>query len=202
MFLINKEATTQKIELLDKSQIIFQNKLFTKWFDIFPKAYQKAFKFCRSQISDEYSSLYLLVEHRHYLTIWIEQEEVSLANKVYSSPINSDQPKSTDSLPLMAAISKGENPRYFDGEQSRNPNQFPREVLPDSLPEDISASEASIVTENLGYWYNHTEYYSPATPKLATGNLNQEQEIPESEFHLHPRFQEITKQSLKRLSKK
>ncbi|WP_287252063.1 hypothetical protein [Moorena sp. SIO4E2] len=74
--------------------------------------------------------------------------------------------------------------------------------LPDSLPEDISTSEASIVTQNPGYCYNPTESDSPATPKLATGNLNQEQEIPESEFHVHPRCQQITEQSLQRLSKK
>ncbi|AOY82184.2 hypothetical protein BJP36_22035 [Moorena producens JHB] len=201
MLIIAKEAATQQIEWLDKSTIIFKNKLFTRGFDISPNYFQKAFKFC-CQISEESPPLYLVLEHSQYLTIWIEQKEVTLAEKCYTLSINSSQPNSTDYLSLRVARSEAETPRHLDGEQSRNHNQLPRPVLTDSLPEDVSVSEASIVTQNSGYWYNPTESNSPATPKLATGNLNQEQEIPESEFHLHPRFQEITKQSLKRLSKK
>ncbi|NEO39328.1 MAG: hypothetical protein F6J90_24525 [Moorea sp. SIOASIH] len=202
MFILYQEAATQQIEWLDKSTIIFQNQLFTRAFDISPNYFQKAFKFCCYQISEESPPLYLVLEHPHYLTMWIEQKEVTLAEEGYSLSINSSQLNSTDYLSLRAARSEAETPRHLDGEQSRNHNQLPRPVLTDSLPEDVSVSEASIVTQNSGYWYNPTESDSPATPKLATGNLNQEQEIPESEFHLHPRFQEITKQSLKRLSKK
>lgn len=202
MFIIDQEAATQKIEWLDNSTIIFQNKLFSRGFDIFPNAYPKAFKFCLCKKYDESPFMYLILENPHYLTIWIEQEEVSVTDDVFTSPINSDKPKSTDSLLLKAPRSEAKIPRHLDGEESRNHNQFPTAVLPDSLPENISASEASVVTENPGYWYNPTESDSPATPKVPTGNLNQQQEIPESEFQLHPRSHQITEQSLERLSKK
>lgn len=202
MFIIDQEAATQKIEWLDNSTIIFQNKLFSRGFDIFPNAYPKAFKFCLCKIYDESPPMYLILEHPHYLTIWIEQEEVSVTDDVFTSPIKSDQPKSTDSLLLKAPRYKAETPRHLDGEESRNHNQFPTAVLPDSLPKDVSASEASIVTENLGYWYNRKKSDSQATSKVPTGNLNQQQEIPESEFQVHPRCQEITEQSLEGLSKK
>ncbi|NEO90491.1 hypothetical protein [Moorena sp. SIO3I6] len=202
MLIIAQEAATQQIEWLDKSTIIFQNKLFTRGFDISPNYFQKALKFCCCQISEESPPLYLVLEHPHYLTIWIEQKEVTLANEGYSLSINSAQPNSTDYLSLRAARSEAETPRHLDGEQSRNHNQLPRPVLTDSLPEDVSVSEASIVTENTGYCYNSTESDSLAHPKVPTGNLNQQQEITESEFHVHPRCQQITQQSLIRLSKK
>ncbi|NEO69069.1 hypothetical protein [Moorena sp. SIO3H5] len=202
MFIIDPEAATQKIESLDKSTIIFNNKLFTRGFDIFPNAYKKAFQFCIGKKNEEYSPVYLLVEHPHYITIWIEQEEVSVTDDVFTSPINSDQPKSTDSLLLKAPRYQGKSPRHLDGEESRNHNQFPTPVLSDLVPKDVSVSEASIVTQNAAYWYNPTESDSPQNPKVPTGNLNQQQEIPESEFQVHPQCQQITEESLKRLSKK
>ncbi|NER85949.1 MULTISPECIES: hypothetical protein [unclassified Moorena] len=201
MFIIDQKEASQTIEWLDKSTIIFQNKLFTICFYISQSFFKKSFHFC-GELSEKYPNFYLLVEPPNYLTIWIEQKPVTLADEVSSSPINSAQPLSTDYLSLKAARSEAETPRHLDGKQSRNHNQLATPGLPDSLPEDISTSEASIVTQNPGYCYNPTESDSPATPKLATGNLNQEQEIPESEFHVHPRCQQITEQSLQRLSKK
>ncbi|NEO82189.1 hypothetical protein [Moorena sp. SIO4G3] len=201
MLIIDKEAATQQVEWLDNSTIIFQNQLFTRGFDIFPNAYKKAFKFCLCKISEESQPLYLLLEHPHFFTLWMEQQKGILSNEIFSFPINIVQPKSTDSLSLQAARYKAETLRHLDGEESRNHNQFSTAVLPDSLPEDISASKASVVTENVGYWYNSTESDSPENSKVATGHLNQDQEIPESEFQVHPRCQQITEQCLKRLSK-
>ncbi|WP_293107056.1 hypothetical protein, partial [Moorena sp. SIO3I6] len=170
----------EEIKWLDECTIIFQNKIFTRGFDLSPNAYKKSLKCCSCEISEEFRPLYLVLEYPYYVTIWIEQKEKSLANKVFSSPINSDQPKFTDVLSLRTAISEAETPRHLDSEESRNPNQFPTPVLPDSLPEDVSASEASIVTQNPGYLYNSTESDSPANPKVLTGNLDQEKVVSET----------------------
>ncbi|NEO80040.1 hypothetical protein [Moorena sp. SIO4G3] len=203
----------EEIQWLDESTIIFQNKIFTRGFDLSPNVYKKSLKFCSCQISEEFRPLYLVLEYPHYLTIWIEQKERSLANKVFSSQINSAKPKFTDVLSLRTAISEPETPRHLDSEESTNHNQFPRPVLPDSLPEAETSSEASIVTQNPGYWYNSTESDSPENPKVPTGNLDQEKVVsetavsdqnnkPKAEGDLNPSGQQITKQSAKRVFKK
>ncbi|EGJ34295.1 MULTISPECIES: hypothetical protein [Moorena] len=214
MLIIDQEKINQEIQWLDESTIIFQNKIFKRGFDLSPNAYKKSLKCCSCEICEEFRPLYLVLEHPHYLTIWIEEKEASLANKVFSSPINSDQPKFTDVLSLKTARSEAETPRHLDSEESRNHNQFPTPVLPDSLPEDdVSASEASIVTQNPGYWHNSTESDSPENPKVPTGNLDQEKVVsetavsdqnntPKAEGDLNPSCQQITKQSVKRVSKK
>ncbi len=187
----------EEIQWVDESTIIFQNKQFTRGFDLPINAYEKAVKFCCCEVSEESRPLCLILKHPHYLTVWIEQKGVSLIDEASASPINSPQPEGRvyDSL---------------DGEPSTNHNQLPVSGKPDSLSKSETSSETPIITcatgtlreEEAGYWYNPPESESVATPKVSTGNLNQEQEIPDSEFHLHPRCQQITEQSIKRLSKK
>ncbi len=134
MFIIDQEEATQHIEWLDKYTIIFNNQIFTRGFDIFPNAYQKAFEFCCQLSSDEDPPLYLILKHPYYLTVWIEQKEVTLVKGIFNSPINIYKPKSTASLSLKAARSKADTPNYIDGEESRNNNQLATPGLPDSLP--------------------------------------------------------------------
>lgn len=189
MLIIDQEKSNQEIQWVDESTIIFQNKRFTRGLDIAANAYQKAIKFCCCQRSDQSQPLCLILKNQHYWTVWIEQEQVSLTDEASASPINSPQREGrvTDSL---------------DGETTTNHNQLPVSGKPDSLSKSETSSETPIITEEAGYWYNPLESESVATPKVPTGNLNQEQEILESEFHVHPRCQQITEQSIKRLSKK
>ncbi len=189
MLIIDQEKSNQEIQWLDESTIIFQNKIFTRGFDLPLNAYEKAVKFCYCQISDQSQPVCLILKHPHYLTVWIEQQGVSLIDEASASPINSIQPEArvTDNL---------------DGEPTTNHNQLPVSGKPDSLSKSETCSETLIITEDVGYWYNPLESESLENPKVPTANLNQDQEIPESEFHVHPRCQEITEQSLQRLSKK
>ncbi|NEP50378.1 MAG: hypothetical protein F6K65_16815 [Moorea sp. SIO3C2] len=197
MLIIDQEKSNQEIQWLDESTIIFQNKIFTRGFDLPLNAYQKAVKFCCCEISEESRPLCLILKHPHYLTVWIEQQGVSLTDQASASAINSPQPEArvTDTL---------------DSETTTNHNQLPVSGKPDSLSKSETSSETPIITcatrtlreQEAGYWYNPLESESVATPKVPTDNLNQEQEIPESEFQLHPRCQEITEQCVKRLSKK
>ncbi|WP_424102038.1 hypothetical protein [Moorena producens] len=189
MLIIDQEKSNQEIQWVDESTIIFQNKQFTRSLDLAPNAYQKAIKFCCCQRSDQSQPLCLIFKNQHYLTVWIEQQGVSLTDEASALPINSPQPEGrvTDSL---------------DGEPTTNHNQLPVSSLPDLLSKSETSSETPIITQEAGYWYNPPKSESVATPKVPTANVNQNQEIPESEFHLHPRCQQITEKSLKRLSKK
>ncbi|AOX01737.1 hypothetical protein BJP34_21890 [Moorena producens PAL-8-15-08-1] len=189
MLIIDQEKSNPEIQWLDECTIIFQNKQFTRGLDIAPNAYQKAFNFCFSKLSEQSQPLCLILKNPHYLTVWMEQQGVSLTDEAEASPINSPQPEARF-------------PDTLDGEPTTNHNQLPVSGLADSLSKSETCSETPIITQNPRYWYNPTKSESLATPKVPTGNLNQEQEIPESEFHVHPRCQQITEQSLKRLSNK
>ncbi|OLT61038.1 hypothetical protein [Moorena bouillonii] len=167
MLIIDREKINQEIQWLDESTIIFQNKIFTRGFDISPNAYQKSLKLCSCEISEEFRPLYLVLENPHYLTVWIEQQGVSLTDEASASPINSPQPEGrvTDTL---------------DGEPTTNHNQLPVSDLPDSLSKSETSSETPIITQNPGDWHNSTESDSPATPKVPTGNLDQEKVVSET----------------------
>ncbi|NEO80043.1 MAG: hypothetical protein F6J99_28935 [Moorea sp. SIO4G3] len=157
----------EEIQWLDESTIIFQNKRFTRGFDLPLNAYQKAVKFCCCEISEESRPLCLILKHPHYLTVWMEQQGVSLTDEASASPINSPQPEGrfTDSL---------------DGEPTTNHNQLPVSSLPDLLSKSETSSETPIITQEAGYWYNRPESESVATPKVPTGDI-----LP----HAHQRLQ-------------
>ncbi|MGK7877926.1 MAG: hypothetical protein AB4426_32850 [Xenococcaceae cyanobacterium] len=82
-----------EVSINEKSQIIFQNKLFTRGPDFSKNLREAAIKFCQ-KYSD--SILCLIVESQWYLTVWIEDSETSI-------PDNFEKPEEKSSAVQISA---------------------------------------------------------------------------------------------------
>ncbi|KAF3884456.1 MULTISPECIES: hypothetical protein [Nostocales] len=83
LFLSLEDLEVQGVSYNGASQIIFKNKIFTRFVDFSIQYRQKAIKFCQEFLDD--NLFCLIVENQSYLTVWVEEKEKNLANDTQRS---------------------------------------------------------------------------------------------------------------------
>ncbi|BAY45524.1 hypothetical protein SAMD00079811_31280 [Scytonema sp. HK-05] len=91
LFLTPEDLENQGVFCKEASQIIFQNKILTRFIDFPTQNRRRAIKFCQEFLEDQLFCL--LVENQSYLTVWVEKKQVRLTGET-EIPINYVQPVS------------------------------------------------------------------------------------------------------------
>lgn len=164
MFLTTAEQLKlQGIDCQKASQITFQNKLFSKSLDFSLNARQSAMKFCQKYL--DAGVLCLLVEHSLYLTVWLEEQEEKLTDKLGKSPLNFVKPEFTISS--------------FDDEKS-NDNIVPSNINSISHVSEINSDKElnnlPLNEENTEENSSQIQYKSNAEKKSSSDSSLNDQE--------------------------
>lgn len=126
-------ATTEELELQgiycnETSQIIFQNKLFTRAAD-FPKNSRiAAIKLCQEYLKSHHQCL--MVENHNILTVWVEQKQANPPNEDASLIKKFAKPKFTGSSLQAAAKSNDPVQTYLKSRDSTGEQPSTSDDLP------------------------------------------------------------------------
>ncbi|GAA6620343.1 hypothetical protein [Scytonema sp. NUACC26] len=147
LFLRLEDLEIQGVSYKGASQIIFKNKILTRFIDLSTQYRQKALKVCQEFLD---ANLFcLIVENRSYLTVWVEEKEQKLAGeteiinyKLYepaslSFPVaDTETTVQTQKKPTTSVRSHNSSQNLFsnDEEKSANSNLVNEQGECDSLP--------------------------------------------------------------------
>ena len=159
LFLTPEDLENQGVFCKEASQIIFQNKILTRFIDFPTQNHRRAIKFCQEFLEDQLFCL--IVENQSYLTVWVEKKEVKFTGET-EIPINYVQPVS-NSLSYQAK----EKPE--DAEISINRVQ-PVSTSLSSQAKDKADVQTQVKSRGFVHPQSSTQSLSPKDEKYSDSN--------------------------------
>jgi hypothetical protein len=108
LFFTAEDLENQGVFCKEASQIIFKNKILTRFIDFSTQNRRRAIKFCQEFLEDQLFCL--IVENQSYLTVWVEKKEVRFTGGTgiainYVQPVSHSLSSQAKDKPEEAEIS-------------------------------------------------------------------------------------------------
>ncbi len=108
LFLTPEDLENQGVFCKEASQIIFQNKILTRFIDFPTQNHRRAIKFCQEFLEEQLFCL--IVENQSYLTVWVEKKQVKFTGETgiainYVQPVSHSLSSQAKDKPEEAEIS-------------------------------------------------------------------------------------------------
>lgn len=108
LFFTAEDLENQGVFCKEASQIIFKNKILTRFIDFSTQNRRRAIKFCQEFL--EAQLFCLIVENQSYLTVWVEKKEVKFTGETgiainYVQPVSHSLSSQAKDKPEEAEIS-------------------------------------------------------------------------------------------------
>jgi hypothetical protein len=149
LFLTPEDLENQGVFCKEASQIIFQNKILTRFIDFPTQNHRRAIKFCQEFLEEQLFCL--IVENQSYLTVWVEKKQVKFTGETgiainYVQPVShslssqaKDKPKDAEiSINRVQSVSTSLSSQAQDKADVQTELKFRDPVYPERSTPDLS----------------------------------------------------------------
>ncbi|MBW4502624.1 MAG: hypothetical protein KME57_24410 [Scytonema hyalinum WJT4-NPBG1] len=149
LFLTPEDLENQGVFCKEASQIIFQNKILTRFIDFPTQNHRRAIKFCQEFLEEQLFCL--IVENQSYLTVWVEKKQVKFTGETgiainYVQPVShslssqaKDKPEEVEiSINRVQSVSTSLSSQAQDKADVQIELKFRDSVYPERSTPDLS----------------------------------------------------------------
>ncbi|MEI2582912.1 hypothetical protein [Scytonema sp. PRP1] len=149
LFFTAEDLENQGVFCKEASQIIFKNKILTRFIDFSTQNRRRAIKFCQEFLEEQLFCL--IVENQSYLTVWVEKKEVRFTGETgiainYVQPVShslssqaKDKPEEAEiSINRVQSVSTSLSSQAQDKADVQTELKFRDSVYPERSTPDLS----------------------------------------------------------------
>jgi hypothetical protein len=153
LFFTAEDLENQGVFCKEASQIIFKNKILTRFIDFSTQNRRRAIKFCQEFLEDQLFCL--IVENQSYLTVWVEKKEVRFTGETgiainYVQPVSHNLSSQAKDKPEEAEISinRVQSVSTSLSSQAQDKADVQTDVYPERSTPDLSPKDKKYTHSN------------------------------------------------------